>query len=78
MADFAEPLLQLPGPLALVAEAVAEAPSVTADGIDVHRGGHLVCQQGLEVAQAVGWWHGFVVGREHQEGLRRAAVHAAL
>ena len=62
IADFAEPFLQLFRPLALVGEAVAESPTVSADGIDVHRGGYLVGEQCLEVAQTVGRWHGLVVG----------------
>ena len=59
--DFAEPFLQLLSPLALVGKAVAESPAVASDGIDVHRGRHLLLQQRLEVAQAVGWWHGLVI-----------------
>ena len=54
--------------LVVVAEGVAEAPSVAAGGVDVEGGGDAVGQEGGVVVDGVGRGDGTVVAAEDQEG----------
>ncbi len=73
-----QPSLQLQHHLGVVREAVVDAETMLTYGIDMHHSWHAFLTQGGIVAGAIEWWHGSVIGCEHDEGLRSLLGHLQL
>ena len=75
---FPKPFFKFSGPLTLVGERIAEAPSMPTYWIDMERSRHLVGIQGIEIIDAIGRRHSPVVGRKEYERLRCLGVDLLL
>ena len=70
-----EPGLEFEDNVVVKGERLAVAPTMTAGGVDMYGGGHIVLVELLVVVEAVGSGHSLIIVAEGEEGARGGAVY---